>query len=309
MTVIGHGPEKYAEGCVLMSSAGRRWRGIAAEVRSHRAGVIPPYVPTSTEIAVLVRGATVVTRRTGSYEQRIVGFPGTIGLCPVGVREDFARITTDIDEMLHVYLAPTPFATLSKHTSQNFDATSVRYEGGFKDPVLEHIAACILRELQCESFFGDILMATLADSLAVRLLSNYSTLSANPIRDGQRSKALDSRRLRRVLDYIDSNLTNQISAEALAGVASLSRFHFSRMFKAATGRSPSQYVGDRRLELAKSLLQLGASVAQVAYDCGFSSESNFARSFRRCTGVSPGQYRNSIRQSQRVAASREDSTQ
>jgi AraC family transcriptional regulator len=63
------------------------------------------------------------------------------------------------------------------------------------------------------------------------------------------------------------------------------------MFKAVTGQSPHRFIGLLRLELSKSLLMQGRSIADVAHECGFSSESNFVRSFRRVTGVTPGRYR------------------
>jgi AraC family transcriptional regulator len=289
-----HDSERYT-GRVLMSSAGRRWRGLSAELRFHPAGEIPAYVASFTQIAVLVRGASVVTRHSGGIRQRIVGTRGTIGLCPMGVREDFTYVSKDIDEMLHVYLSPTPFAALAKHTSRDFNAASVRYDAGFNDPLIEYIAAEILSELQLETSCGDLLIETLADTLAVRLLNNYSSLSVNPFRVSSGSKGLDSRRLRRAIDYIHSNLTKEITVEELAAAASLSRFHFSRMFKAATGKSPRRFIGQLRLELAKSLLIAGRSIADVAHDCGFSSESNLVRSFRRATGLTPGQYRNRAR--------------
>ena len=296
MRVTGHGPERYAVGRMILSSSGRRWRGLSAELRSHAPGEVPPYVPSFTEIAVHLRGASVVTRRAGGIRQRVVGTPGTIGLCPVGVREDFTHVSRVIEEMLHIYLSPTPFAALSRHTSRDFSCKSVRYDAGFRDPLIEHIAAAILGELRCETSCGDLLVETLADSLAVRLLNSYSSLCAAPIRISHRAKELDCRRLRRVIEYIDANLQKEVTVEELAAAASLSRFHFSRMFKATTGQSPSRFIGELRLDLAKSLLVHGASIAQVAYDCGFSSESNFVRAFRRATGLTPGQHRDRARQ-------------
>jgi AraC family transcriptional regulator len=295
MRVTGHGPERYAVSGVLVSSAGRRWRGISAELRFHSAGEIPPYIPSFTEIAVLVRGASVVTRHAGGIRQRIVGSVGTVGLCPVGVREDFTYVSKDIDEMLHIYLSPSPFAALAKHTSADFSAASVRYDAGFRDPLIEYIALEVLGELRLETSCGDLLVETMADTLAVRLLKNYSSLSVNPFRVSERSKGLDSRRLSRAIEYIHANLTKEITVEELAAAALLSRFHFSRMFKATTGQSPSRFIGQQRLELAKSLLMEGRSIADVAHDCGFSSESNFVRSFRRATQLTPGQYRNLAR--------------
>ena len=236
-----------------------------------------------------------MTRQAAGMKQRIVGFPGTIGLCPVGLREEFTLVSKYIDEMLHIYLSPSPFAALAKHTPQDFSAASVRYEAGFRDPLIEYIGAEVLGELEFETSCGDLLVETLADTLAVRLLNNYSSQSANPFRVSHRSKGLNSRRLQRTIEYINANLTKEITVEELASVASLSRFHFSRMFKATMGQSPSRFIGQLRLELAKSLLMEGRSIADVTHDCGFSSESNFTRSFRRATGLTPAQHRNRAR--------------
>jgi AraC-like DNA-binding protein len=86
--------------------------------------------------------------------------------------------------------------------------------------------------------------------------------------------------------------TLPLSVEDLASTAALSRFHFTRAFKAATGKTPRQHVSERRLQLAKSLLAGGdRSLMEIALACNFSSQANFARAFRRSTGVTPGKYR------------------
>ena len=191
MEVASYRSQRYAVDGVFASSAGRRWRGMSAELRCHFAGEVPSYVPAFTEIAVLVRGASVVTRQAGGMKQRIVGFPGTIGLCPVGLREEFTHVSKYIDEMLHIYLSPSPFAALAKHTPRDFSEAAVRYDAGFRDPLIEHIAAEVLGELEFETSCGDLLVETLADTLAVRLLNNYSSHSAKPFRVSHRSKGLE----------------------------------------------------------------------------------------------------------------------
>lgn len=212
----------------------------------------------------------------------------------MGVHEDSTYVMHDIDEMLHIYLAPAPFAAVAKHTSGTFSAASVKNDSGFNDLLIESIAAEILGELQSETSCGDLLIETLADALVVRLLNDHSSVSVNPFPITRGAKGLDSRRLQRVIEYIQANLKKEITIEELAAAASLSRFHFSRMFKATTGRSPGRFIGQLRLELAKSLLGAGRSIADVAHDCRFSSESNFVRSFRRATGRTPGQYRGQV---------------
>jgi len=294
MHVMRHDSERYT-GRVLISSADRRWRGLMAELRSHSPGEIPPYIAAFTQVSILIRGPSIVTRKSGDIRQRIEGVPGTIGLSPMGVHEDFTHVSSPIDEMLHIYLSSTVFVALTKYTSRDFHPSAVRNHAGFEDPLIANIADAILAELQFETSCGDLLVETLADLLAIRLLNSYSSLAVNLFRSSRASKGLDARRMQRTIDYINANLTKEITVEELAATASLSRFHFSRMFKIATGQSPSRFIGRLRLELSKSLLISGRSIADVASDCGFSSESNFVRSFRRSMGITPGQYRDRAR--------------
>jgi AraC family transcriptional regulator len=103
---------------------------------------------------------------------------------------------------------------------------------------------------------------------------------------------LDRRRLTRVKDYIAANLEGNLTIAQLAKVASLSRFHFARAFKAAVGQTPHQYVSGHRLERAKELLAHGdRSLLDIALSLNFSSQANFTRAFHRGTGMTPGQYR------------------
>lgn len=99
-------------------------------------------------------------------------------------------------------------------------------------------------------------------------------------------------RLRRVLDFVDQNLSSDIRLKHLAEAARLSAHHFSELFRQTTGVSPYRYVLDRRVERAKRLLRdsmLG--VLDIALAVGFSDQSHFSKVFRRATGVAPGAYR------------------
>ena len=78
----------------------------------------------------------------------------------------------------------------------------------------------------------------------------------------------------------------------MARTACLSPAHFARLFKNTTGRTPHQFVSDRRLALAKTMLaEPDRPIAEIAYAAGFSSQANFARAFRLATGMTPGQFR------------------
>ncbi len=197
---------RYEAGGVHLSSAGRGWRGISAELRSHGVGEIPGYEPSLTEIAVQFRGDGVVTRHAHGIRQRILARPGTIGIVPVGVREDFVHVAGFIEEIAH-YFSLECFAALTEHLSREFGPGTVRYDAGFQDPLVEGVAIALVSELRDETSCGDLLAESLADTLAVRLLNNYSTRTGGLSESKRGTKALDAKRLRRVLAYIDANLT------------------------------------------------------------------------------------------------------
>jgi AraC family transcriptional regulator len=80
----------------------------------------------------------------------------------------------------------------------------------------------------------------------------------------------------------------------MADEIELSPFYLTRVFKAAIGTSPHQYVLERRVSRARQLLRDTAwPIAEVAVAVGFSSQSHLSTWFRRIVGVSPAAYRSS----------------
>jgi AraC family transcriptional regulator len=99
-------------------------------------------------------------------------------------------------------------------------------------------------------------------------------------------------RMRRVLDYISTNIAKEITIAELARVAALSTFHFVRMFTRTIGISPHRYVIRLRIENAMAEIAAARSpLAQVAFNAGFSSQASFTRAFHRATGMTPAEYR------------------
>lgn len=98
--------------------------------------------------------------------------------------------------------------------------------------------------------------------------------------------------LRGVLGLITDQLGSDLSVQRLADAAQLTRFQFTRAFKARTGSTPHAYVTALRLERAQRLLVGGLlPLAEVAVQCGFADQSHFTRVFRREVGTTPARYR------------------
>jgi AraC-like DNA-binding protein len=96
----------------------------------------------------------------------------------------------------------------------------------------------------------------------------------------------------RVCAYIDRHLGDALTVSELARHARLSPYHFIRAFRAATGRTPHQYVRERRIDRAKTLLvTTPLPVTEVCDRVGFQSLGSFSSLFRRVTGETPVAYR------------------
>jgi AraC family transcriptional regulator len=89
-----------------------------------------------------------------------------------------------------------------------------------------------------------------------------------------------------IREYIEANLSRDITLTELAELAGLSRFHFARSFRRSMGLPPHQYLLQRRIERAKELLALGKMpVSEVATAVGFPGPTPLARTFLRITGT------------------------
>ena len=100
-------------------------------------------------------------------------------------------------------------------------------------------------------------------------------------------------RLNRVINFAQSHVSDALDLDALAGVACLSKFHFTRVFGAYCQETPLQFLWRIRLERAarKLVFSREDTITQIAIDCGFSCSQTFSRSFRQRFDMSPSQFR------------------
>ena len=101
-------------------------------------------------------------------------------------------------------------------------------------------------------------------------------------------------RINRVLNYAHFNHNGgHLDLDQLASIASLSKFHFIRVFQDCVGESPMRYLKRTRMERAGSLVkhETDLSVFEIAYRCGFNSAQSFSREFSNKFGCAPRSYR------------------
>jgi AraC family transcriptional regulator len=101
---------------------------------------------------------------------------------------------------------------------------------------------------------------------------------------------------KRVADFIEEHLSEEIPLLTLAALANLSPYHFSRAFRQSFAMPPHRYHISRRIERAKCMLaNIALSVTEVGQKLGFSESSAFASTFRKFTNSSPSDFRRSLR--------------
>lgn len=199
-------------------------------------------------------------------------------------------------DVLHLYLPPDYLSDLAAEAGIG----SVELIDTFDrdDPLLFSLGRHVLREIEADSGFGDSAIGdrlageALAQLVGLQLLRGHATRRL----PAQAHASLPAWRLRRVTELVESRLDGELSIAAMAEAAGLSTYHFSRSFKATTGRPPHRYLLERRVERAKELLQESAQeIVQVALAAGFASQEHMTTVFRRLTGTTPARYRRARR--------------
>ncbi len=134
-----------------------------------------------------------------------------------------------------------------------------------------------------------------AQSLAHSVIFELWRIAGDADRRDEAAIGLDAATLDKIDRFIDAEAAEKIDLGALARLAGMPLAAFSRTFKTATGKTPYQYVLTRRIAMARSMLSTTRlSLAEIAYQCGFSSQSHMTDVFKTKVGVSPGIIRKSV---------------
>lgn len=107
----------------------------------------------------------------------------------------------------------------------------------------------------------------------------------------KRNKNTLSQTIDFALTYIEKNLSKNLTLNFVADIVSLSPIYFHKSFKKATGKTFQKYIEEKRIEKSVSLLTTtNMSITEIAYECGFCSQSYFSFVFKKHTGLSPREY-------------------
>ncbi len=119
-----------------------------------------------------------------------------------------------------------------------------------------------------------------------RLLFNIFCLDPAP-----KAPLIHRKTMERIKTYMDNHFTQDIQLIDLENLVEISKFSILRQFKKTFKLTPHAYLINKRINLAKSLLTKGHTVADTAVECGFFDQSHFVKTFKNFVGINPTAYK------------------
>ena len=202
-------------------------------------------------------------------------------------------------EVVHIYIPHTALQEFSQKAFGSDLSHFLREFVGVRDPWLSAYFQMLIAEIEyaaADPAGTDPLFLAETEVMLLRhLIEWHSDADVSDLKAFERGRHIPPLRsavLRRVKEYVDLHLADEIHLGDLAAVACMSEDHFLRSFRAACGTTPYQYVIEKRVEKACRLLaETRMPISQVARDCGFKNAPQLSLRFRAATGMRPSRYR------------------
>ena len=279
--------EKLSNAPTLRSDALLRCKGLFFE--EFHSGV-DAVLPSSVDKHVIFQLKSGPTRGERRLEHgTVVSFtkkPETITLVPAGPVPTVLLFSPA--NFIYCALDREFIGSIAEEMGCHCSATP-SFRSGVHNASIEAILQLLSEELQTGAPSGSLYVDSLAHALGVRFLLADCVAGTTGVAT---TSGLPPHILIRVQDRIEAELGHTLTLEALSQESGYSKSHFLRMFQAAVGKTPHQYLLGRRLYRAQQLLkQKELAVAEVALLCGFSSQGHMTDTFRKQLQTTPGEYR------------------
>jgi len=192
---------------------------------------------------------------------------------------------------------------LDKHSSADCDLSNcfkLASDNNFNllrlDPQSMNRTKRILNQLEISCKSSEFGSRILSNSLFMQLCVFLNREFLGTRMEDEQSGIEYDENVGKIINYINENLEGALTIEALSTKFFMSRYYLMHRFKKQTGYSVHNYVTQKRLILAASMLKNGVLASDVCAQCGFGDYSSFVRSFKKVFGVSPKQhYKNALR--------------
>ncbi len=272
----------------VLSRAGKDWRHIQIERFQVPFLRLDLGASTVHRVTLHLAGPVEIERNQPCGRDRAWSHSGCSNLIPAGT--PVTRSFSGAADFMVAYIAPSIVDQVAAEAYDlNASTVSLTESLAVADETIDRFGRLLLLEAASRATGNRLLVDTLTRGLVLHLLRAYCAVAPRSICS---TGKLVTWRLRRVLDYMNANLAEDMPLAQLAGLVGLGPVQFARAFRAATGTPPHNFLVGLRLDQAKRLLEsTGLSVTEIGLCCGFDQPSHFATMFRKRTGMAPSAYR------------------
>ena len=248
------------------------------------------YMPAHHVIGFTFEGQRGVDAFGGSRRRLFDAEPWRIAFTPAGC--DVFSASDRGGEYLMLRVVPETFACLAPEIASG----SLSQFTNAADPLFTRFAIGLRRAT---------MLGAAGSPLAIEILAAFAVQRVTVLLDSGKARArpkrrMTSRRLKRILDYFDARLAEQIHLADLASDIGLSECYLARTFQAATGTTLHAALMERRIARARLLMEgalrrgARANLADVAAATGFSSHAHMTTAFGRVLGITPSEWMRTI---------------
>lgn len=158
----------------------------------------------------------------------------------------------------------------------------------YRDPLFHHLVEEVYSAAGRDDAAARLLIDSVAENILLLIQDRCVVIPSTP----RQRRTFDAATHRMLVQYLNDSLHSDIRLDALAQLTGMSVQGFISAFRQSFQSTPYQYLLDRRVERAQTLLLTPSlSIAEIASAVGFRSPGYFATAFKRRVGVSPSAYR------------------
>ncbi len=257
----------------------------------HRPDFWKGQLPPHTSIRIGRKPIRAEWDLAGSIQKETTIAVGALTLLPPDA--DFSGTIESDAPVDYVCLSPIAIERGLEEIAPSFhgDFGSL-YHAPFHSGLISALCQRLMDDTDAQNPLGPLY----ADSLIQTIVAELYCLSGQDLSaSSTRNTDLPRDVLARIDAFVDERTNAAVNLQELADIAGMPLPRFSRSLKAKTGMPPYQYVLNRRLARARSLIETSRlSLAEIAYQCGFSSQSHMTDVFASKVGTTPGVIRKSV---------------
>jgi AraC family transcriptional regulator len=251
------------------------------------AGELPAHKTLTNEVNLSIAGTAMTQRHTSDGKfRRDCADPNSMCMMPVGQTveafwdAEYEYIAVDFSQNYLTKMA------VEMDISPNIELKETLSR---KDELLQHLSLAFLAEAEKTEVSSRLYTDSIAHTLMFHLIKNYTNAVTTA---KQFLGGLSGYKLKRVIEFVNDNLEQDLTLTEIAEVADLSHFHFARSFRKTMGLTPQQYIVNRRIEKAKDLLSHSKlPIVEIGFQTGFKNQSHFTTLFRKLTSFTPKVWR------------------